>query len=161
MKKKLLTILLVCSLSVGVVACGNKNSNNNDTSTKSETPKTSEDTKDNQSDEKNETEDFNDSNKTDESKSFDGLIDFLVSKGYITKEGDGGSFAEGLGAINGYRYYNLETLETTEIYEFSPEKDMSNLSLSGMEVTPNKIIGTYAIFSKNEELIRDIEEYLK
>lgn len=159
MKKKLLTILLACALSVSVFACGNNNSENNDN------PKSPEETRDTstspETNSRNELDEVANEKTPEEAKTFDGLIDFLVSKGYITKEGDGGSFAEALGAINGYRYYNLETLETTEIYEFSPKKDMSNLSLSGMEVTPDKIIGTYAIFSENEELIKDVEEYLK
>ncbi len=156
MEKKLLTILLTCVLSVSAFACGNNDSGNN------ENRKSLEETKDISSATGSENESDTANKKvSEEAKTFDGLIDFLVAEGYITKEGDGESFAEALGAINGYRYYNLETLETTEIYEFSPEKDISNISLNGMKVTPNKIIGNYAIFSENEELIKDVEEYLE
>lgn len=101
------------------------------------------------------------STTTEELKSFGGLIEKLVELGFITPDGDNGSFADALGAINGYRYYNLETLETTEIYEFDSAEKLQNLNLNGTPVTPDKTIGTYAIFSENPDLIAAIEEYLQ
>lgn len=146
-KLKILATLFTFILLISIYGCGNgysANSNMNDTEKTTE-GQSEHITKINQ----------------EEEKDFDGLIDFLVSKGYITKEGDGEGFKEAIGAINGYRYYNLNTLETTEIYEFSDKKDLDNVSVNGIKVTPNKTIGVYAIFSENENLIKDFEKYLE
>ena len=159
--KKLFAILFTGILITSLASCGNNDTVATDRTSDTTAPiVTNADTSKGTEENTTAADTIADTVKNTE-KSFEGLIDTLVAKGYITKEGDGGSFADAIGAINGYRYYNLDTLETTEIYEFESEYEANNVSFYGSPWEPDKVIGSIAFFSDNEALLADAEAYLK
>lgn len=156
MKKKLLTILLACSISVGVVACGDTESKSNDTS------KTSGHKNNSLVDENSETmtNDSND-NHTEEAteKTLTDIENYMLENGAISGEKTKMA-ADMVGAVDGFKYKDSDV----EVYEYDINSEeyikLSNgeeIPLQGMEsvtVSASAINGKFILMGNpTQEII--------